>query len=162
MIEYLVIGLILATICWLAYRHSALERQVSDLKSALPQSCATNPDDLEKSVAQMIDELKAAADDACREVTQRIEELRNIQMEMTSKVPEERFGIGRRSVLPVALVTQLAEAGLSPIDIAKQTGIGQAEVELTLRFHHRGRRMTTALRPIKEVRQYQGKEIAVA
>ena len=162
MIEYLIVGVLSVGLTWLAYKHSMLEQQVADLQATQPQSEKPSSVGLEESVAQMIDELKAAADSACQEVTQTIDELRKAQIELETKASEARLGAGGRRVLPVETITQLADAGLSSTDIARQTGIGQAEIELTLRLHRSKRRLPTTLRRIKGVKPYSNKEIAVA
>lgn len=139
MIEYFILGLASLAIAWLGLRHRDLQRQIGSLESALSQLQIANPDTFEESVAQMITELNAAADRACQQVTQRIDALKKTRAESEESPAETSSTAVNGESLPVALIAQLADQGLSTIDIARQIGTGPAEVELTLRLH-RGRR----------------------
>ncbi|MDA8189241.1 MAG: hypothetical protein M0T85_13970 [Dehalococcoidales bacterium] len=159
MVEYAVVGLASAVIAWLLYHHSALERRVAELESTVSKLQTANPGGFDASVAQMIDELKAAADSACDQVTRRIEDLHRAQVESEVKPTELRCITGKRDGVPVEIVTRLAGEGMSAIDIAKQVGIGPAEVELALRFHRDKSRTFTEPRNIRKAKHYPKNEV---
>ncbi len=63
-------------VAWLSYRYLLLERRMEEMEAGLAQLRAPGPTGLEDSVAQMVDQLKAAADIACNQVARQVEELR--------------------------------------------------------------------------------------
>ncbi|MCL4533662.1 MAG: hypothetical protein M1370_00670 [Bacteroidetes bacterium] len=169
LIEGLVtLGLAFLAVAWLAYRHSLLERRVEEMETTLPALRTADARGFEETVAEMIDELKTAASDACDEVAQTIEDLRGAQGEQgrsgaTGDVPAVLSRrIEARRELPVERIAQLAERGLTVTEIAKQAGVGPAEVALTLRYHHRKSPSLGALRRIDGARRDTGEEVAVA
>lgn len=142
MIEYLIAGLAVVVAAWVVRGNARLEKRVARLESAVSDINAANPVPLEETVSEMIDELRRAADDACERVTEKVEDIRRVQREMEDRMPAERCSaelraMGQRSALPLALITRLAEEGLSAVDIARRTGIGPAEVELALQYRRR-------------------------
>jgi hypothetical protein len=172
MTEYAIIGLLLAVMAWFIYRSAVLEKRVGALEAAITEGGAADPAELQESVAEMIEELKVAADSACEKVTQKMNTLNSAPVrkaaEPTPKSPEreqnDRFVEPATKPttserVPVGLISELADEGLSTVEIARQAGVGQAEVELTLRFHPGKRRVLTALRRIEQS-QRSGKEVA--
>ncbi len=176
MIDSLIGGLVsfgaaLLALAWLAQRQQRLERQVQEIgcTPAAPEAL----DGYEELVGQMVDQLKSAADIACREVGETIATLRRVQSGMASDEPQPDFCSGEtvaasappaapRRGLPVDRMVELAQQGLSTIDIARETGTGLSEVELALRYHRGKTQFYTARRRIEAVRRGSSKEVAVA
>lgn len=162
------LGLAFLAVAWLAYRQSLLQRRVEAIEAALPKLQAADARSLEESVAEMIDELKAAADDACAQVAQKIDNLQRVpsttevQHEVENRPSALRGRIEAHRGLPLDQIAQLAERGLTITEIARQTGAGPAEVELALRYRHRKSPSLTALTHIDQVRRDTDKEVAVA
>lgn len=162
MTEYLIVGVASILIAWLAYRNLTLDKRVAALEATVSESELANPAGLQESVAQLIEELKAAADSACDDLAERIGNLREPSEELGAKSAETPSMVEDSQGVPVALIAQLAKKGLTAAEIAKKAGITQGEVELTLRFHQVALPVVRTLKAQAEPKRRAGKEIAVA